>query len=389
MSDNTLHACQYCGKNFSSKSNLLNHQKNAKYCLEIQLSQQQNTKDLKQTKDKISLRNEKIECEYCNGRFSHKSSYTRHKTICKAKTVDNELLQSINERDNEIYVLKQTIKELDRTIREQNQTIHEQEAKIYEKSEELTSRGREMGKYINETIEQKRQIKELQAENKKLAEAEHNYSKKYETCKNKCTVATKKHEKQIALLKDQLSFEKGRVAGYENKAMFRGTTNVNNISSSSVTNKKLAKICIANIEPFTMDIVEKNIDKFTADRYIRGAHGVAGFLEDITKVVDEDGNINRNLVCTDKARGTFYKLDDSEWKVDDGISCINSVLDTLEPVTMQLDREISKSVATQQSEKYKGIPVNDLGKGFTKEPESERHKLVCDVRNHVKDKIAV
>ncbi len=360
MSDDTTYECQYCEKILSSKSNLHIHQRTAKYCLKIQTE----GADLSQIK--------KIQCEYCNKLFSYKSSYTRHKTICEPKNKHcQEQKQTIHEKDAEIYELKQT---------------------IVEKTEELTQRGRKMGKLTNENIELKRKNKELEAENKKLEGVEQDYSKKYETLERKLNLVIEKHEKTIVNLEKKLAFEQGRVAGYENKAMFRGnnTTNVNNISATNVTNKKLAKICIENIDPFTIDLVQKNIDKFTADRYIMGAQGVAGFIEDITKFVVENGIVNRNYVCTDKPRASFYKLLESkDWQTDDGISCINSVLDTLEPVTMQLDREISKSVATQQSEKYKGIPVNDLGKGFTKEPENERHKFVCDVRNHVKEKIAI
>lgn len=60
--------CEFCKKTFSSKSNLLYHQKSVKYCLEIQ------------GKD-----NKIMECEYCSKNFTMKHVLNEHYYSCKEK----------------------------------------------------------------------------------------------------------------------------------------------------------------------------------------------------------------------------------------------------------------------------------------------------------------
>ena len=47
--------CQYCNKNFSTKGNLLHHQKKIKYCLRIQEQRLENDKSLLITKLEYEL----------------------------------------------------------------------------------------------------------------------------------------------------------------------------------------------------------------------------------------------------------------------------------------------------------------------------------------------
>ena len=63
-----MHQCQFCTRMLSSKGNLLNHQKTAKYCLKIQ-------------KKKIE---KKYQCPGCAKSLTTKDSYARHTELCNA-----------------------------------------------------------------------------------------------------------------------------------------------------------------------------------------------------------------------------------------------------------------------------------------------------------------
>jgi len=92
--------CEFCKKTFSSKSNLLYHQKSVKYCLEIQ------------GKD-----NKIMECEYCTKNFTMKHVLNEHYYSCKeklkkdyGKEYENEnkkLKEKLDEKETLIAKLKQ------------------------------------------------------------------------------------------------------------------------------------------------------------------------------------------------------------------------------------------------------------------------------------------
>jgi hypothetical protein len=67
--------CEYCNKSYSSLSSLNYHQKTAKFCIEIQ---QRNNND---TNNKIK----KCVCEYCNKEFTSKKLVNQHLETCKIK----------------------------------------------------------------------------------------------------------------------------------------------------------------------------------------------------------------------------------------------------------------------------------------------------------------
>jgi len=75
--------CEFCQKNFSNKQNLLYHQKNTKYCLDIQ-----------------GKSNEDFTCEYCKKVFTCKQRLTIHiEETCKLKNKQSfeEEMKKLNE----------------------------------------------------------------------------------------------------------------------------------------------------------------------------------------------------------------------------------------------------------------------------------------------------
>lgn len=60
--------CEFCKKEFSTKTNMSVHQKNAKYCLEIQ-----------------GKENKNFECDYCKRSFTSQQTINEHFHTCKEK----------------------------------------------------------------------------------------------------------------------------------------------------------------------------------------------------------------------------------------------------------------------------------------------------------------
>ena len=83
--------CEYCKKIFSNKYNLKNHQKRAKFCLEIQ----------KQNNDNVD--SDLIKCEYCE-HISTPEHLSRHHKSCK-----NKILHENSLKENELNKIKENL----------------------------------------------------------------------------------------------------------------------------------------------------------------------------------------------------------------------------------------------------------------------------------------
>jgi hypothetical protein len=79
--------CVYCNNKFSTKTNLNNHQKRAKYCLKLRgVNKQENEYEYK--------------CDACDKNFSGKYELNRHSTICKKNDIlinNNKIIQTLRE----------------------------------------------------------------------------------------------------------------------------------------------------------------------------------------------------------------------------------------------------------------------------------------------------
>ena len=103
--------CEFCNKNFSSKSNLKTHQIKAKFCLKLQNI----------TPDSM------FKCSICEKGFNVKSSYDRHQSICKSN--NSKLVDEIEELKKSL--LTQKIENLERILDDKNDQI-----KIYQEQNE-------------------------------------------------------------------------------------------------------------------------------------------------------------------------------------------------------------------------------------------------------------
>ena len=85
--------CEYCGKDFYHKSNLVRHQTTSKKCIKIQQDNNSNVV--------IKL----FICEHCDKQLSSKQSLIRHLNFCMNKK-DNEINELKNNFQNEITEIK-------------------------------------------------------------------------------------------------------------------------------------------------------------------------------------------------------------------------------------------------------------------------------------------
>ena len=91
--------CNFCNNSYGSKKSLNLHQKTAKFCIEIQKGMENHTKSQ-------DPENTYFACEYCEDKFTLKSSLERHYTRCKFKELKN--------KDSEIETLKNIIKQYEK-----------------------------------------------------------------------------------------------------------------------------------------------------------------------------------------------------------------------------------------------------------------------------------
>lgn len=79
--------CEFCGKPFSTRSNLKYHQKTAKFCIKIQ----------EKESDNFNNKNT-IECEYCDKTFLHIHNYNRHLEKHKNETDGKDEINLLKEK---------------------------------------------------------------------------------------------------------------------------------------------------------------------------------------------------------------------------------------------------------------------------------------------------
>ena len=87
--------CNFCNKNFATRSVLNKHQKTAKYCLEKQ-----------------GLKNENYKCQYCSKILATQLRLNTHIDICKSKCKKTKLQKEEEEKDKQLTNYKILVSEL-------------------------------------------------------------------------------------------------------------------------------------------------------------------------------------------------------------------------------------------------------------------------------------
>jgi len=270
--------CDFCNKEFSSKSSLTLHKKTAKYCLEIQRLKNDSIKDnsdffkkkinynecvSQELEEDITDRDEKINyCEFCNKEFNYKCNLVRHYNICKKK----EKREKDISKENEIILLKEQINKLNKDK-------------------------------IELEKEKDNEIKILKEEKNKLQQDKMNFEKE------KLSM-----EYEIKNLKILLSEEKNRLKDEKDRVNELVNKNKNNINTTNIQNniykdnfdelfEKLPNFTKENLintfkEVLNEDIFLQGIDCFS--KVVNRKLGDYGIVSDFSRhkivIKDKDGN---------------------------------------------------------------------------------------------------
>jgi hypothetical protein len=112
--------CEYCNSEFVNKTSLKNHQKTAKFCLNLQ-----------------GKTNEEFKCEYCNKILTTKTRLITHLESCNSKkTVNLDYVKELEKKNTE---LETNIKNYQEQLNEKNQKIEKLESHIMKLSERPTT----------------------------------------------------------------------------------------------------------------------------------------------------------------------------------------------------------------------------------------------------------
>jgi hypothetical protein len=110
--------CEFCKKIFSSKGNLVYHQKTAKYCQKVRNELVENNN-----------KKEEFECKYCEQVFSRNCVFQRHLKSCK----ERKQLENDENIENLKIFYESRIKSLEKQIQD-SEKIMERQIQLYEKN---------------------------------------------------------------------------------------------------------------------------------------------------------------------------------------------------------------------------------------------------------------
>ena len=157
--------CNFCKNTFNSISALNNHQKKAKYCLNIQITVNNSDTD------------NKFKCNTCSKILSSKQSLENHKNICNLnkKQTKLNLLDLIKEKDKIIYELKIQINYFEK----QNSKQEEQIKDLVSKLDKIANKAIDRPTITNNTVNNKIELQALPSQMEIDRKIESQFNDKY------------------------------------------------------------------------------------------------------------------------------------------------------------------------------------------------------------------
>jgi len=266
--------CDFCKKEFSSKGNLTNHQKTAKYCLELQ-----------------GINASNLKCDFCIKSFTCQKNLNEHLQTCKEK----QKKDYVKEFEKEIKRLRDDNKKQTKHIEELNKNHIK---KMSEKESEYT-------KHINEINEEK---DSYHAD--KLSETKQHYEEKIADI-----IAEK--DKQIAKLEEMLKVKDKAImdiAFAKTKILTQHNTNNNIVVNNNycINLKDVDKLNQVIEERMNKNVIQGGIHGFTnmiKQHYLSSPEGQLGYkCVDISRqkfeYTDENGE-KREDYKADELRQTL------------------------------------------------------------------------------------
>jgi hypothetical protein len=284
-------------------------------------------------------------CEYCDKTFARKFNLQRHLKVCSAK------------QENDI---KENIKAIKKTHRKETRELKDENLRTVKKTKELKLKVKELEKTIQE------KNKELKEKDEEITEL-----------KVKC--------------------ESGKIEVYDkvcNKALDKSTV------TNTYIHPKLVNLPITTIQPLTTNYVKEQVNdgNYTFDHYLKGPDGLADFIYSITMCKNDDGETERNFVCTDPSRDSYHRLvETKEWRKDKGGKFIDVILDTLSPKADNYHKQLlDERIECKGHDRKKGYDSdsifksnNDMHTGIVRSHGPERRTLRTKLKKETSKKISV
>ncbi len=266
--------CQYCNNNFTSNSSLYNHQRKAKYCIEMQ---KQKNIDVQEINSYL--------CEWCNKIFNSKYSYTRHTDGCKIKTEKESnsiyigMKIKLMNQSEELDKFRKLVDDLNVKVEKQNYRVEKLKSRIDEQNEIIEKQ--------NETVEGKNRTIEEQNES-------------IEEYKYKIIDLTARLEERTNNKEEYKELHSKREECIEKIAMQPKNNNTQNTLNSQIIN---------NLPVFNLtakQLEEAAEEGFSLDLFLQGQVGVAKFTINVARKNHDD---ELPWLVSDHARGIFKTKD--------------------------------------------------------------------------------
>lgn len=263
------HTCEYCDKQFSSKSSLNHHIKTAKICIN---SRQTNDSGITTQK-----------CDFCKKEFHRKDNLTSHLKICPEmkKQESEKILEDFGEAKKKIHAL----------------------------GKELDSEKHSNDKLRKENIKLKENIKKLKEKNRKLKEDKINLSNE---------------------VNNKKGFIEGFTTSKPPQTI---TNNTNNNTTNNISSKvlyRLSDIDTTKVEPLTKATIKIKTKDYGYVQFQKREKGVADLIENSATYKNNDSEkASLSYAFVD---GYFYKVNENRvWELDENEEVISTFLNELKP----------------------------------------------------------
>jgi hypothetical protein len=257
-----------------------------------------------------------IKCEFCEKFFSNNAHLQRHqKTVAVCvKLQGKTLVESICDYCNKSYTEKSSLNR------------HLLSCKVKKEFDIKVKYDRKISKL-------EKSMKDLNSENKKLKKINREKDKDFMALKIKYENSIKEKDEEIVSLKIKCesNHANGKAEVYDKictKALDKSTVTNN----TAYIHPKLVNLPVTNIHPLTSEYVKEYVDNgnYTFDNYLKGENGLVDFIYSITMCENDDGETERNYVCTDPSRDSYHRLvETKEWRKDKGGKFVDVILDAL------------------------------------------------------------
>nr|QBK85550.1 MAG: hypothetical protein LCMAC101_01370 [Marseillevirus LCMAC101] len=247
---------------------------------------------------------------------------------------------------------------------------------------------------------------------------------RYDT-REKIKVIKQTHQKEVEILKEEISDWKSKTQKLKkqlkekdeeiislkikcevNKTEVYDKVCTKVLDKSTITNNtayihpKLVNLPITNIHPLTSDYVKDRVDngEYSFDNYLKGTDGLVDFIYSITMCENDEGDVERNYVCTDPSRDSYHRLvETKEWRKDKGGKFIDVILDTLSNKADGYHQKVlQERIEDKGYDRKKGYDPeivyksnNDMHTGIVRTHGPERRSLRLKLKKETSKKISV